>query len=211
MKIDFSQFSHLQSELPKQNKRKMKIYIAYKAKVSRYLAYIVYKELLGCGQFDLFYDRAYIQPYSTWKDDLNINMNQCDIVLIIGEKGAFDSFKLKKYGEDEFIKEVIYSLDKKKDICYIPINGYCFWKKEFDDILSEKRIVKQYREKLNELQLVSLSLKDEYVDIFEINLSKIKNALIKKAENYLQKQVSEELKRQSTSELQRDNNRFQKI
>ncbi len=76
MKIDLSQFSHLQSELPKQDKRKIKIYIAYKAEVSRYLAYIVYKELLDCGQFDLFYDRACIQPYSSWKDDLNINMNR---------------------------------------------------------------------------------------------------------------------------------------
>lgn len=137
-------------------------------------------------------------------------MNKCDIVLIIGEKGAFDSFKLKKYGEDEFIKEIKYSFDNK-DIYYIPINGYHFWKKEFDEILSEKRIVKQYDNRLNKLQLESLSLKDESVDIFELKLSRIKKTLIKKAENYLQKQVSEELKRQSTSELQRDNNRFQKI
>ena len=43
-------------------------------------------------------------------------MNQCDIVLIIGEKGAFDSFKLKKYGEDEFIKEIKSGFDKNKDV-----------------------------------------------------------------------------------------------
>lgn len=208
MKIDLSQFSHLQSELPKQDKRKIKIYIAYKAEVSRYLAYIVYKELLDCGQFDLFYDRACIQPYSSWKDDLNINMNQCDIVLIIGEKGAFDSFKLKKYGEDEFIKEIKSGFDKNKDVYYIPINGYHFWEKEYDEILSEKRVVKQYGNRLNKLHLESLSLRDESVDIFELKLSRIKKALIKNSEKYLQKQISEELKRQSTSELQRDNNRF---
>lgn len=208
MKIDLSKFSYLSSELPKQNKRKIKIYIAYKADVSRYLAYIIYKTLSNCELLELFYDRACIAPFSTWEEDLDKNMNQCDIVLIIGEKGAFDSFKLKKYGEDEFIKEIKSGFDKNKDVYYIPINGYHFWKKEYDEILSEKRVVKQYGNRLNKLQLESLSLRDESVDIFEFKLSRIKKALIKNSEKYLQKQISEELKRQSTSELQRDNNRF---
>ena len=208
MKIDFSQFSHLQSALPQTNKRKIKIYIAYKAKVSRYLAYIIYKTLSSHELFEIFYDRASIKIFSTWEEDLDVNMNLCDIVLIIGEKAAFNSLIFEKYEEDFFIKELISGIKKEKCVCYIPINEYRFWEEEYDEILSKNEIVKEYGAKLAKRNLESLSLKGS-IDTFEFVMSKIIEALIACSENYLLKQTSEELKIQSTSELQKAVNSIQ--
>lgn len=211
MKIDISKFSHLPSELPKQGKRKLKIYIAYKAKISRYLAYIIYKTLSSCELFELFYDRANIQMFNDWKNKMEVNMNQSDCVLIIGEEGAFDSFKLKKYRKDEFIKEIISGLDKRKDVYYIPINGYKFWE---DKILSKEKSCQKYGKRITGQRQHSDSLSLEGTMIaFDSILSMIKKALIIRAEECLQmydiKQASEELRRQSISEQQREVNRIQ--
>lgn len=108
---------------------KPKVYIAYKSNTSRYLAYIIYKTLVDEDMYDFFYDHLCMKSIEEWEELMDDNIDNSDIVLIVGEKGAFDSFLSKKC-RDIFIKELTTALKKKKVVYYIPIENYVFWEDE---------------------------------------------------------------------------------
>lgn len=216
MEINLAKFSHIPSELPKDNKSKVKIYIAYKSDISSFLAYIIYKRLSNCNRFELFYDKACIALGVDWERALDVHMNQCDIVLIIGQEGAFDSFKLKKYKDDFFIKELESGLNKKKAFLYIPVENYLFWK---DEILAKKRLCVKCGNKINERQIKSLLLQDPKkgggLKIFEDRLYELEQEVINIYENclpmYSAQQTDEDLNKLSTMEQRKEINSIQQL
>jgi DnaD/phage-associated family protein len=113
MKIELFKFSTLPSGLPKSERPKLKIYIAYKSGVSRYIAYAIFKIISESHFYEFGYDRAYIGGGDFWGEKLEACMNQCDIVLVIGQRGMLDY--INKGIDDEFIKEILSScqLDRR--------------------------------------------------------------------------------------------------
>lgn len=113
------------------NKIEKNIYIAYKSKTSRYLAYIFYLYLHKRKNLNVFYDKATIEVSDAWKEILTTNLYKSNVCLIIGEKGAFDSLKIGKQDNDEFLNEVSSAIEKRKEnqseIIYLAVEGYKPW------------------------------------------------------------------------------------
>lgn len=127
--------------------RERNVYIAYKNKTSRYLAYILYLNLRKC--FNVFYDKATIEVSDAWKEILNTSLYKSNVCLIIGEDGAFESLTEGKQDNDEFLNEVSFAITKRQEkqleILYLAVEGYKPWKDSTIEKIS-------YIQNLEELQ-----------------------------------------------------------
>lgn len=174
---------------------KPKIYIAYKAETSKYLAYILYKRLASDDSYDFFYDRANVLSITRWKELMDYHINQCDMVIVIGEQGAFDSLQYKNC-RDPFIQEIKKGLEKKKIVYYIPIENYRFWEdkrfhkasliheaynpseSKFTAIQSERKLrINPIFNRLAERQLTPINFESKTPEQFEMDLEILKNHL----------------------------------
>lgn len=169
---------------------KPKIYIAYKSETSRYLAYIIYKMLISGNQYQIFYDKAKICAFELWEEKLNANIDQCDLLLIIGEKGAFDSLKVdSKNSRDFFIKEMNTGLKKNKLVFYLAIDGYVFWEHLYSQTENTKGLRIKHIKRLTARQICSIDFEKKSIDEFERSLEKFKKDL----SDFIDKQYKESI------------------
>lgn len=110
-----------------------------------------------------------------WQAMLDYNINTCDIVIIIGERGAFDTLKCGKV-KDPFILEIKKGFEKKKIVYYIPIEGYLFWNDK--EIPSEviRRMSSIYK-KLSDRHSTPIHFESKILEQFELDLNVFKKHL----------------------------------
>ena len=202
-------YNKLPSKLPKQDRVKLKIYIAYKTKVSSYIAYFLYKSICNTQYYEVFYDKDNIRDGDNWSEKMDIYMNQCDMVLIIIQRGSFLSDKLD-YKKNEYIEEIRKGCEKEKLIICVSVDEY-----KMSEKIRERFFSKDEFTKLMSYQFFKVSSVDVGINKFENSFKVITNTLNEKYEEYFKKckwkSLSQELQRQNVREKQRKINVYDSL